>query len=230
MTHPHVLHAGAALWSLWRAREHLAEHRETILIRRPQLGPIHARPRSLAQLAALDALLRDERPDRGALAGAKMAAGPAPVAPGLLDLDREIRDVLVDVHQLLAHIHRGHHLIRHSPHWDLYAGRRTWLVAATSVAPPGIAAEIRALVEPVDARARAIAGVGPDRAPHPDNPRCPACRTRLVRVQTSAPDPRHWTAVCTNPACWCLGPGDPAAGDACPCTMPVRVAGERHIW
>lgn len=230
MTDPRVLHALAALWSLQRARAYLAEHRETIVIRRPQLGPARTRPRSLAQLAAHDTLLRTERPDRYALAGAKMATGPAPVAPGLLDLDLDIRQVLVDVHELLAHVHRTHRLMSHSPHWDLHAGRWTWLVAACSTAPPGVAQEIRALVEPVDGRARAIAGVGPDRASHPDNPRCPACRCRLVRVQTSAPDPHHWTAICTTPTCWCLGPGDPAGGDGCPCTMPVRVAGERHIW
>lgn len=231
MTHPHVLWALAALWSLDRARSYLVEHRETILIRRPQLGPANTRPRSLAQLAEHDALLRDERPDRHALAGAKMATGPAPVAPGLLDLDRDIRAVLADVAALLAHVHRNGPMA-YSGHWDrpTIAGRWLWLTAATSVAPPGVAREIQALVEPVDGRARSIAGRGPDRIPAALSPRCPACRLRLMQFQTSAPQWSAWTLVCGNTSCWCLGDGQDGAGDGCPCDMPVRAAGVRHIW
>src|SRR5262245_11181438 len=115
MTHPANLHAVAALWSLRRARRYLADHRETTLYSRPHIGPSTTRPqpRSLAQLAAYDELLRNERPDRIGLAGAKMSAAPAPIAPVLLDLDREVSSVLVDVFELLSHIFRSDRLLRH---------------------------------------------------------------------------------------------------------------------
>ncbi len=223
MTHPHVLHALAALWSLHRAQQLLAEHRDAVALAAPR-RTTSTRQRTLAELTAMDTLLRQERPDRFRLAGARVAASPAPAPVAVLDALRDADRTLADTAALLAHVHRHRPLLRWTRDWDqpAYAGRWVWLIAAASVAPHGIAREIHALVDPVDARARAITGHGPDLWRLPLSPPCPACGLRLLRVHTSPPDSRRWAVVCGS-ACRC-------GGEDCGCGMPVREARVRHIW
>lgn len=222
MSHPHQLHAESSLWSLRAALRWLDEHRETVLIRRPQLGHRTTRPKTLAELQQHDQLLRQERAERaaGSLRGLKPSAGsPSPVPPGILDLQREVEEVLADVDQLLAYHH--HRAPRHGP-WP--ATTDSWDRRAADLADttPGLAATIGQLLSQVDARVRAVCGVGPDRWPVPLSPPCPSCGIRRLRVQHSPPDSRAWTLVCAA-GCRC-------AGDTCPCGMPVLEAGVAHIW
>lgn len=240
MSHPHQLHAIAALWSLRAARYHLAAYREAAVIRRPQLGPPTSRRRTLAQLRAHDELLRAERADIAAAVDTRPVGGsPAPIAPGLIDLEVEVAAALTGATDLVAYVHRGHPVLHWSPDWravlvDVFRIHRdprwTYLSVALPATPPGIAAEVAALLEHADARVRAVCGLGPDHTRPAAPVDCPACQERRLRIQSSAPTRGRWTVVCTNGRCRCLGVGDPTAGDGCPCRMPVRVAGVRHIW
>lgn len=243
MIHPHQLHAAAALWSLRAAIRYLAHHRDAVLIRRPQLGPTSSRPRTLAELAAHDRVLSAERADMkaGSRLGLKPIGqdAPAPIAPGLVDLDQDIAMALSDATELVAYVHRDHPLLHWSRTWAAVIRnvfqvsqdyRWTYLSVALPGTPAGVAAEVAQLLDAADVRVRAVCGLQPDQWVLPLSPPCPTCRERLLRVQTSAPDSRRWTIVCRNDGCRCLGDGQTRAGDGCPCGMPIRAAGVRHIW
>jgi hypothetical protein len=233
--HPHQLHAQAALWSLRAALRYLAEHREAVLIRRPQLGPAQVRPRSLASLQQHDVVLRQERAERaaGSLNGLKPSAGSSgPISPGLIDLERETNQALVEAHGLLAYAHHRHPVLAWSGHWhdvldDLFAvtrdARWTWMVTVLPVTRPGIAEAVGITLADADARVRAVCGIEPDRIALPLAPECPACGVRRLRVQNSAPNSARWTVVCASAGCRCTGTD-------CACGMDVRVRGVGHIW
>lgn len=95
------------------------------------------------------------------------------------------------------------------------------LAAIPTTAPATLAEAVQWLAE-ADRRIRRELRLPPDEQPLPDNPCCPACRSRLLRVHTAAPDRAHWTAGC-GAHCICTGAG-------CPCGMPVRVDRVEHIW
>lgn len=229
--HPHQLHAQAALWSLRAALRHLDEHRDALLIRRPQLGPAQSRPRSLAALRRQGEQLLEEKPDRARLAGSKAGATPAPGdAPGLADLERDVNQVLVEAHGLLAYHHHRDPLLAWTPHWHevlddwgiVRDARWTWLSVVLPATRPRIAFPVAELLADADTRVRAYAGLDADLVAPPLAPPCPACDRRRLRIQSSAPDSTRWTVVCA-PSCIC-------AGEACGCGMDVQVRRVRHIW
>jgi hypothetical protein len=232
--HPHQLHAQAALWSLRAALRHLDEHRDALLIQRPQLGPVESRPRSLASLARRDELLREEKAERaaGSLNGLKPSAGsPAPGdAPGLADLERAVHQTLVDAHGILVYAHRRDPLLAWTPHWhdilDAWGVRRdarwAWMAAVLPVTPARIAEAVALALVDADQQVRAYADLDADLIAPPLAPPCPACDLRRLRIQSSAPDSARWTVVCA-PSCIC-------AGDSCPCGMDFAVRRVRHIW
>lgn len=230
MTHPQQLHAVAALWSLRAASRYLDAHREAAAYTAATPTPSPVRQRSLRALGAFDTLLRQERAERAAAAaaGLKPSAGlRAPISPGLLDAAANVAQATADARTLLGHVHRTQPL--HGP-WP--AAPDPWGRLALDLvdAPPGVAAELTRLLDAADRHARTLCQVGPDWLPLATGPRCPTCGERRLRLQASAPEWRWRTVTCTNPACLCTGPGQPGAGDACPCTMPERAVGVRHIW
>jgi hypothetical protein len=240
--HPHQLHAQAALWSLRRALRHLDEHRDALLIRRPQLGPPESSPRSLASLARRDELLRAEKAERkaGSLMGLKPSAGsPAPGdAPGLVDLEREANAAFVEAFTAITYaLHRTplawtHHWHDHLPDADW-----TWLAMALTVVPAGVAEAAWHALEDADQQVRAYVGLDADLLAPPYAPPCPVCDRRRLRVQTSAPDSARWTIVCA-PSCICAGElrcipcGEECEADCegHDCSMDVPTRGVRHIW
>lgn len=234
--HPHQLHAQAALWSLKAALRYLADHRDAVLIRRPQLGPARTRPRSLAALEEYDELLRTEKAERraGSLTGLKPSAGAAAPgdAPGLLDLKANVDEYLDEALGLLAYAHHRDALLAWGDPWPRFleeiAGaedpRVAWVAAVLPVTPPGIAAAVQTALAQADARLRSVIGLDADRLAPPLAPECPACGLRRLRIQHSAPDSARWTIVCTSGGgCRCLG-------EDCSCGMPVRERRVRHIW
>lgn len=234
--HPHQLHAIAALWSINAAAAYLAEHRDAVLIRRPQLGPATTRPKTLAQLEQVNTWLRAERADRLSRLGLKPIGqdAPSPLPPGMLGLDTDIRIAVGDVEQLLYQCRPGHPRWQYPGLWTVacgsrWAGRIECISDALADASPAVAVEATAILRPVDERVRAVCGVGPDHWRLPYSPPCPTCTMRMLRVQTAAVHSQLWTVVCTNPACRCIGDG-PGTGDGCPCGMTVPAAGARHIW
>jgi hypothetical protein len=240
--HPHQLHATAALWSLRRALRHLDEHREALLIRRPQLGPVESRPRSLASLARRDELLRAEKAERraGSLNGLKPSAGsPAPGdAPGLVDLEREAGAAFNEAFAAVTYAQHctplawTHHWHDHLPDADW-----TWLAMALTVVPAGVAEAAWHALADADQQVRAYAGLDADQIAPPLAPPCPACDRRRLRIQSSAPDSARWTVVCA-PSCICAGDNcgldctdecdEDCAGHLCGMDVPTR--GVRHIW
>jgi hypothetical protein len=239
--HPHQLHAQAALWSLRAALRHLDEHRDAVLIRRPQLGPAESRPRSLASLARQDELLRTERAERraGSLTGLKPSAGSAAPgdAPGLVDLERHVAEAVNEATDVLAHAHRRTPLAW-TYHWHehLPDARWTWLAMALSATPPSVAEAAGIALGDADQLVRSYASLDADLIAPPLAPPCPACDRRRLRIQTSAPDSARWTVVCA-PSCICAGDncGDciDECGEDCaghPCGMDAPTRGVRHIW
>jgi hypothetical protein len=232
--HPHQLHATAALWSLRAALRHLDEHRDALLIARPQLGPVASRPRSLASLARHDELLRQERAERaaGSLRGLKPSAGSAAPgdAPGLADLDNGLHQVLAEVHQLLRYAHHHDPLLAWTTHWPTVLAawgirrdaRWAWMASVLPVTRPGVAEAAGLALADADMVVRAYAGLDRDLLAPPLAPPCPACDRRRLRIQSSAPNSARWTVVC-SPSCVCTG-------DACSCGMDVQERGIRHIW
>lgn len=232
--HPHQLHAQAALWSLRAALRHLDEHRDAILLGRPQLGPAESRPRSLASLARHDELLRAEKAERaaGSLRGLKPSAGSAAPgdAPGLVDLEHAVHQVLVEVHAMLSYAHHRDPVLAWSRHWhdvlDAWGIRRdarwSWIAAVLPATPPGVAEAAGYALADADTLVRSYAGLDAYLIAPPLAPPCPACDRRRLRIQSSAPDSARWTVVC-SPACACIG-------DRCGCGMDVQDRGVRHIW
>lgn len=226
VSHPWVLHAVASVWSLHAARGYLAEHRDAVLIRRPQLGPASTRPRSLAELQAHDVLLRSERPDRDRLAGARVSSAPAPIAPGLVDLEVTLHAALVDAWMLVSGVQLWRSEWRDpSPWlrlWGSWAGRVWYLDTVLPDCSPATAREVVAILDPIDTQVRSLTGHGPDLWALPMSPPCPVCQQRLLRVRTACPDSARWTVVC--------GAGCLCRGEVCPCDMTVTAARVPHVW
>lgn len=234
--HPLQLHAAAALWSLRAALRYLAEHREAIVLSRPQFGPATSRPRSLASLQRHDQLLREERAERaaGSLQGLKPGSPHAAPgdAPGLLDLHRQVGQALIDVHGMLAYFHHRDPLLAWSGHWHTILDREfdvqrdarwAWMAAVLPVTRPKLADAARIVLEDTDQRVRAYAGMDRDLLAPPLAPACPACGQRRLRIQHSAPDSGRWTIVCSAPDCVCLGA-------RCGCGMDIPWRRVPHIW
>ncbi|GAA2327437.1 hypothetical protein [Dactylosporangium salmoneum] len=243
MHHPHTLHALAAIWSLRAALTYLPDYRDALTIQRRNLATGRGRMRTLAELHAFDTLLRAERAERaaGAMTGLKPSASPpAPVPLDLIDLEQDITSVLAAAVDIVAYANRAHPVLQLSPLWRIViedlgvrrGGHWRWsyLVAAIPGTPPGLCDQVERMLAEEDARLRSAMGLRPDSVPVPGAPPCPTCRERRLRVQTSAPSSARWTIVCRTDTCLCLGDGDPRAGDGCPCGMPIRARGVRHIW
>ncbi|MGW4467488.1 hypothetical protein [Micromonospora sp. NPDC004704] len=96
------------------------------------------------------------------------------------------------------------------------------ITAAIPDLRPVLAGRAYQWLHEADTAVREQLGMMPDEWPLPVAQACPACSAYLLRVQVAAPDSAAWTVVCTRD-CVCLG-------DGCPCGMPVRVVGVRHIW
>jgi hypothetical protein len=246
--HPHQLHAQAALWSLRAALRHLHEHRDAIVLRRPQLGPADSRPRSLASLARHDELLRAEKAERaaGSLRGLKPSAGSAAPgdAPGIADLELDVNRTLIEVHGILVYAHRRNPLLAWSSLWhevlDAWDVRRdarwTWLSVVLPATPARIAEAVALALADADQLVRSYAGLDADLIAPPLAPPCQVCNRRRLRIQCSAPDSARWTIVCA-PSCVCAGDRCVPCGEECDtdcdghaCSMDVPTRGVRHIW
>ncbi len=175
MTHPHNLHAEAALWSYRRAAAELAKavnntaleapdglRSTTYGTRHPATG--HGDPVLTLIITGrpVDHLGRLAESATSTLAWLAQHTAPGPGDP---------------------------------------AAR---LTAAIPTLPPSTAAHIAQWAVEADQRIRRELALPPDEQPLPGNPRCPSCRQRLLRVHTAAPDPTAWTATC-GAYCACLG-------------------------
>lgn len=193
MTHPHNLHAAAALWSYQRAAAEL--HRAV----------------NNAALEAPDGLRSTTYGTRHPTAGHGDPVLTLIITGRPADRLSQLANSTTSTLTWLAnHVAPG-------------TGNPTArLAAAIPTLPPTTASHIARWVAEADQRIRHELGLPPDEQTLPGNPRCPSCRQRLLRVQTSAPDPTAWTATC-GASCACLG-------DRCRCGMPTRIAGVEHIW
>jgi hypothetical protein len=207
MTHPHQLHALAALWSLRAARQRL-----TIA------AAIEDRENALAALEPADGLRSQTYGSRGGsgghgdpVAGAALTVSTSVRTNRAAALDRRILSTL----SWLADSIAGQ-LGAHRPDPDVLL---TQLVTGLS---PATAAHLTRWVTEADQQIRKHLGLGQDLMPAPGNRPCPACQVRQLYVQTSAPIASEHTIVC-RAGCLCRG-------DGCTCDMPVKVQGVAHIW
>lgn len=200
LVHPHALHALTALWSLRSAlavlddaiRAAAEERTHDDGIRSPSVGTRH--PSGL--------------PSDPVAAAALLSGG---LGGGIGDPYERLRNAIAGTIRWLAG--------RAAPGPGDPLGR---LIAAASTLPPAAAGHIAAWTAECDGRIRRALYLPPDEQALPGNPPCPACRVRLLRVRTSAPDRSAWTAMCGG-RCICTGQG-------CTCGMPVLAAGSEHIW
>lgn len=201
MTHPYVLHATAALWSLAAAWPLLQHAGHTV-------GTAYADDHGYVQAWRPNAgrgtttLARDTK-----LATAAITDGPVALYRAL---EERGRDAITQTRWLLASA--GH-------------GRpATWpgLASGINAADPATARDIGRWLWPADDAIRAGLHLPQDHVHIPWNPACPACGVRLLRAHIAAPDPSVWTVVCLA-GCRCLG-------DGCPCGMLVQERGVPHIW
>lgn len=95
----------------------------------------------------------------------------------------------------------------------------TRLNAALPELGPAGATNLGRWLAELDERIRRNLGINPDRQPLTGES-CPVCDVRRLYRLPTGPD--TWLLICGE-ACLCTG-------DACPCMMPVRVAGAAHIW
>jgi hypothetical protein len=200
MTHPHLLHATAAAWSLHRSREQLA----------------HAAERAAADIAA-QAMepadgLQGWRPmvGRGGGGHGDPASGAAlaGLAPPRINRPALLASRTTETLTWLAN-----QLGAPDAYDPLLRLDRLDLTPAT-------AATLCRWYADLDGRIRQALGMGPDRMALPGVD-CPACQVRQLYVQTAAPVDAQ-TVICSA-GCLCIG------GD-CPCGMPVRAVGVAHIW
>ena len=102
---------------------------------------------------------------------------------------------------------------------DITAAR--WLCRSDPDRRPSTARDAYAHLAAADKRIRAALHMPPDHLPMIGNPPCPGCGTRLLRIWTSAPDPRDHVVICTAD-CRCT--------NSCGCGMDVRESGAPHVW
>lgn len=201
--HPHLLHCLAAGWSLHTALDHLA---------RRAADEQRAIDQDLTNAA--DGLrsptygTRTSVGGHGDPTGLLVLAGTRPRVNRWQQLAESIDDTLrwLTVKLDCAAADR----------WPLYCLRD-----ATPHLRPGQAQNLTLWLSDCDQRIRRPLALPPDRWALPGAPECPACRQRLLYVQTSGPG-EVWTVIC--------GAGCVCVGDGCHCRMPVRVEGVGHIW
>ncbi|SCL32040.1 hypothetical protein GA0070616_4378 [Micromonospora nigra] len=94
------------------------------------------------------------------------------------------------------------------------------LTAAIPILRPATSRELTLWLDEADQQIRDRLGLDPAGVDLP-RVRCPRCARRALTAHTLGS--RHtWTIVCTT-NCVCLGP-------TCPCQMPIRTIGVRHVW
>ena len=239
MIHPYVLRARAALWALRDALNAVPEAIRDEAITRVPIGPPssgqprYARgPRSNARLSAL---LHDERADRvtNQRAGIQqIGVTSAPVRAELLDLARRapvlVDELTTDAAWIIASSLRRRPLLVYGHAWTLAARLLVdehpaiaYLRVALPYAPPAVARDVLAVLDNEADTAWSTLRLDRPHTQVPDNPPCPACGTRMLRIETSGPR-ADWVVTC--------GAGCVCAGNGCPCGMPVRPEQARHIW
>ncbi|GAB7039720.1 MULTISPECIES: hypothetical protein [Catenuloplanes] len=202
MTHPHRLHATAALWSLRAAWPHLA----------------HAANVERRQLVDDDAgTLRAQV--YGAIGGGKTHH-----SNGILDAllrrgDSPGRD---DMQRLAASTRETMAWLAGRILDDRYRPGQPVLSTLLELMPqisPAAAAEVAKWVDEADCEIRNALALGNDHEPLVGVP-CPACGSRRLVVRTSAPSDRP---VACAADCMCAGAG-------CRCGTKDRAQGVGHIW
>ncbi|XTZ18174.1 hypothetical protein ACQSSU_12770 [Micromonospora echinospora] len=202
MTNPHRLHATAAAHSLdvaLRQLDHQADL-EDRAIREEQAAA--REPLRSAAWGRRTALGGHGDPTGDAVLTARSGGRPNRYA----DLARDVDKRLTNVAQHLPPITGFNPLYR--------------LQQAIPGMSPGTAAITTTLLVRLDERVRRELRIGPDRQPL-TGVECPACRHRLVYVQTAGPQDA-WTVVCGKP-CHCVGVG-------CRCEQSGAIEGPVHIW
>lgn len=202
MTHPHRLHATAAVWSLRSAWPHLT----------------HAAQQARHVLSTGDAgTLRAWAPSTGGgttvhhsdgILGA-LLANPGQRAADRLDrIATSTRETIIWVAQKVLR--------------DDYRPGDPVLTRLLEEIPritPAAAAEVARWVDEADTAVRSALGMADDHEPLV-GVACPACGSRRLAVRTSAPT--HRPVVCAA-GCTCAGAG-------CECGMAEPVEGVGHIW
>ncbi|MFI6228897.1 hypothetical protein ACIBCR_16460 [Micromonospora echinospora] len=202
MTSPHHLHATAAAHSL-DAALHQLDHQADLEARAIRAEQAAARePLRSASWGRRTALGGHGDPTGDAALTARTGGRPNRYA----ELASSTLDRLNAVAQHLPPVDGGEALYR--------------IQTAIPGMSPGTAAGTTTLLLRLDERVRRELRIGPDRQPL-TGVACPACRHRLVYVQTAGPE-HAWTVVCAKP-CHCVGQG-------CRCGQKDAVEGPVHIW
>lgn len=201
MTHPHQLHAAAALWSLRRARR--------------ALTAAAARENASVAISAASTLRSPRYGVRHGSGGHSDPIGDAlATAADRADArSRQLQHIAERTNATLAWI--AQHV---TPGIGDPLPR---LLDAVPGLRPSTAHQVTRWAAEADARVRQALHLGPDRLPLV-GAACPRCGTRRLEAQTSSWDRGCWTVVCAA-GCTCVGRG-------CACEMPVRVLGVLHIW
>ncbi|MEU7590695.1 hypothetical protein AB0A95_30940 [Micromonospora sp. NPDC049230] len=208
MTSPHHLHATAATWSLGAALTTLHA-----------TAAIEARAIRAQVATAAEPLRSPSWGRRYALGGHGDPTGDAINATRSARARPNRYELLhADVQEQLLTV--AHHL-PHPEHINPLGRIR----ASIPGMQPGTAAGTTRLLDRLDERVRRILRLRPALERLPDVT-CPACRRRLVYVQTAAPLDEQ-TVICGR-GCRCTGVG--LDGQGCACGTAYRVEGVAHIW
>jgi hypothetical protein len=199
--HPHQLHALATAHSLTQARQHLAE----------AVAQEIAQQRRDALVTAAAANIQAWRPVIGRSAGGHSDPVGLAVLGGADAAVRPIRPGRLG--RLASRVDDTLHWLAHS------LGLVTAIVAAVPELEPAGAREVWLWLGEADQRIRRALLLDPAEQ-LVAGAECPACRMRLVHVQTAAPER---PLVCRAPECRCRG-------EACGCGMSAQVEGLVHIW
>jgi hypothetical protein len=203
--HPHQLHATAAAHSLTQARHHLAE----------AVAQEIAQQRRDALVTAAAANLQAWRPVIGRSTGGHGDPVGLAVLGGADAAVRPLRPGRLG--RLASRVDDTLHWLAHS--LSLAGDPLTAIVAAVPELEPAAAREVWLWLGEADQRIRRALLLGPAEQ-LVAGAECPACRMRLVHVQTAAPER---PLVCRAPECRCRG-------EACGCGMSAQVEGLVHVW
>ncbi|MFI5839437.1 hypothetical protein ACIA8K_06955 [Catenuloplanes sp. NPDC051500] len=203
MTHPHRLHATAAVWSLRAAWPHLAHAAE---VERRQLLVDDDAGTLRAQVYGTigGSTMHHSNGILNAILGAERRTG----GDQLQRLVASTRETMI---WLAGRILDD----RYRPGDPVL----TALLEQIPLIPPVAAAEVARWVGEADSAVRAALQLGPDHEPLVGVP-CPACGSRRLAVRMSAPADR--SVVC--------GGGCVCTGADCLCGMDERPVGILHIW
>jgi hypothetical protein len=185
VTHPHQLHAAAALWSLRRARR--------------ALTAAAARENASVAISAASTLRSPRYGVRHGSGGHSDPIGDA-LATAYDRADARARQLegLADrTNATLAWIAQH---VTPGPGDPLPR-----LLDAVPGLPSSTAHQVTRWAAEADDRVRQVLYLGPDRAPLVGVP-CPYCGTRRLEAQISSWDRNCWTVVCAA-GCTCTGPG-----------------------